>query len=70
MSEGQVVAYDTVSNIFSNSNLLLKIGLDIPQITTVTKKLKECGIDIKDNIYTVEVAADAIYNCIKGEKNA
>jgi len=71
MSEGKLIAFDTVSNIFSNSDKLLEVGLGIPQITLVLKKLKEQGIDIPcDGVYSVEEAADIIYKLIKGEKNA
>lgn len=71
MSEGRLVAFDTVSNIFSNSDKLLEIGLGIPQITLVFKKLKEQGVNIPCNgIYSVEQAADIIYKFIKGDKNA
>lgn len=71
MSEGEIVAFDTVENIFANSDMLLKIGLGIPQITMAYKMLKEQGIPLPDkSVYSVEKAADIIYNYIKGEKNA
>lgn len=71
MSEGKLVAFDSVANIFSNYEKLLKIGLGIPQITMLFKKLKEQGIDIpSEDVYSVEDAAEIIYNYIKGEKNA
>lgn len=71
MSEGKLIAFDTVSNIFSNSDKLLEIGLGIPQITLVLKKLKEQGFNIPyDGVYSVEEAADIIYKLIKGDKNA
>ena len=71
MSEGKLIAFDTVSNIFSNSDKLLEIGLGIPQITLVLKKLKEQGFNMPyDGVYSVEEAADIIYKLIKGDKNA
>ena len=70
MSEGKLVAFDTVAKIFSKPEMLLKIGLDVPQICTVLSTLKKDGIELSDDIYTVERAADEIYNYIKGEKNA
>ncbi len=70
MADGSLVAYDTVANIFSNSDLLVKYGLNVPQISQVINILNENGIKIPTDIYTVEAAADEIYNYIKGAKNA
>ncbi len=70
MANGTLAAYDTVANIFSNPDMLAGYGLDIPQISSVVNELKKCGIKLSDNIYTVEKAADEIYNYIKGAKNA
>jgi len=71
MSEGEIIAFDTVENVFANSDMLLKIGLGIPQITLAYKMLREQGIPLPDkSVYSVEQAADIIYNYIKGEKNA
>ena len=41
-----------------------------PQINKVVRKLKEKGIDLGENIYTVEKAKNAVLNYIKGERNA
>ena len=71
MSEGEVVAFDTVENIFANSDMLLNIGLGIPQVTQLYKTLKDSGISLPDeSVYSVEQAADIIYNHIKGDKDA
>ena len=70
MSKGKLVAFGSVSEIFSDHAMLSEIGLDIPQITSVVKRLREQGIDIPPDIYSVESAADIIYNYIKGERNA
>jgi len=71
MSEGEIVAFDTVENIFSNSEMLLKIGLGVPQVTVLYKTLKENGLALPDkSVYLVEQAADIIYDYIKGEKDA
>lgn len=64
MHNAKLVAYDTVSAIFSNTDMLRDAGLDIPQITSVMKKLKLQNIDINTNVFTVEKAADVLYNYI------
>ena len=69
LSKGSLKIFDTVENVFSHSEELKSIGLDIPQICEVIIGLKKSGIDI-DNYYNVELAADALYKLIKGAKNA
>lgn len=64
MHNAKLVAYDTVSAIFSNTDMLRDAGLDIPQITSVMKMLKLQNIDINTNVFTVEKAADVLYNYI------
>ena len=70
MSNGRLAAFGTVPEIFSNSDLLKDAGLDVPQVCTVANVLRKDGFDISGDIYTVEKAADEIYNYIKGAKNA
>ncbi len=60
MDDGNLVMFDTVSNVFSNVERLKEIGLDVPEITRVVYGLKKRGIDLGDNIYTVEDAREAI----------
>ena len=60
MDNGNLVMFDTVSKVFSNVEKLKEIGLDVPEITRVVYGLKKKGIDLGDNIYTVEDAKQAI----------
>ena len=70
MSAGKLVAFDTISNIFSQSDLLKKIGLDVPQICAVTEYLREKGYSLNRDICNVEDAAEFIIEILKGAKNA
>ncbi|MEG1614511.1 MAG: AAA family ATPase, partial [Oscillospiraceae bacterium] len=54
MNKSKVAMYGTVDEIYSKSDEIIKMGLDVPQITRVFMRLVECGVDIKKNIYTVE----------------
>lgn len=69
MNEGHVEMMGTVDEVFSKSKKLQEIGLDIPQITRLTNKLKDAGYDLPDNIYTVEEAAEAIKKLAGGVRN-
>ncbi len=54
MNKSRVAMYGTVEEIYSRSDEIIKMGLDVPQITRVFMRLAECGVDIKRNVYTVE----------------
>ena len=60
MHEGRVSMEGTAEQIFSKSEILSSIGLDIPQATKLVLKLKEKGINVDVGAYTVEQALDAL----------
>lgn len=66
LNDGEIMFFDTVANVFNNYEDLLDVGLDIPLITRIMLKLKEKGVDISNNIYTVEDAVSEILNIAKG----
>ena len=70
MADGKLIMHASVDDVFKNAELLEKNGLSVPQINKVVRKLKEKGIDLGENIYTVEKAKTAVLNYIKGAKNA
>ncbi|MBC8595969.1 energy-coupling factor transporter ATPase [Qingrenia yutianensis] len=70
MADGKLIMHASVDDVFKNAELLEKNGLSVPQINKVVRKLKEKGIDLGENIYTVEKAKNAVLNYIKGERNA
>ncbi len=62
---GKVYACGKREEIFSKEKELKKIGLDIPEITSLTHILSERGIPLSGEYYTVEEAADAIAALLK-----
>ena len=70
MSDGRLIAYDGVAEIFSQSHVLEKVGLDTPQICSVLNYLRDEGYNIPEKTFTVDKAADVIYDIIKGAQNA
>jgi len=56
MHKGQVVLDDMPKEVFKNADYLNEIGLDVPQITKLIRRLIEKGIDIDEEIITVEQA--------------
>ncbi|MBR2404273.1 MAG: energy-coupling factor transporter ATPase [Clostridia bacterium] len=65
VSDGELLAYDTVANVFKDSTALKNIGLNVPQVTRVVNHLKAKGIDLGDGICTVDAAVDAIVRYMK-----
>ena len=66
MNKGRVAMTGTLSEVFEKSEELYSMGLEIPQISRVIMKLRENGIDIKKDIYTVEDATHEITKILKG----
>lgn len=64
MNKGGIDMEGTVEEIFSRSERLCEIGLEVQQITRIAGKLNSLGYDVPKNIYTVEDAADAIKKLI------
>ncbi|MBQ7900330.1 MAG: energy-coupling factor transporter ATPase [Clostridia bacterium] len=67
MSDGRLVMFDTAAKVFSRPDELTKIGLNVPQVSVVVNRLKQCGIDLGDNIYSVEAAGKAILDYLQSK---
>ena len=73
MEQGRVYNYDLTENIFRDAENLSRMGLGIPDITKVFLKLKEMGVDIGTDVYTIQYAVKSLlkYKQAKeAEKNA
>ena len=68
MNAGKVFCYDTVENVFRQAKALQEIGLAVPQITRVCMQLREQGIPLSDDIYTVEAAYQQILQLYRQHK--
>lgn len=66
MSNGELQMFDTTENVFRQHKFLQSIGLNVPMVTQIMLNLKEKGIDIPDNIFTVDRAVDYLLNLNKG----
>lgn len=60
MNKGRLFCYDETDKVFEQTSELVSIGLDVPQITRLSHRLLERGIDIGNDIYTTERAAQRI----------
>jgi len=66
MNKGELALFDTTENVFRQHEYLKSIGLNVPMVTQIMLLLKEKGIDIPDNIFTVNQAVDYLLNYKNG----
>lgn len=66
MNKGEMVLFDETEEIFKQYDFLKSIGLNVPMVTQVMLSLKNKGVDIPDNIFTVDRAVEFIINIAKG----
>ncbi len=62
---GKVYAAGKREEIFSREEELSRIGLSIPEITSLVHLLKAGGLPLSEEYYTVEEAADAVAALLK-----
>lgn len=68
MNHGRVELFGTVDEVYADVARLEKIGLNVPQITKIFTGLKNSGIAVRSNIYTVEQGKNEILRLLS-EKN-
>ena len=70
MNEGKAVMFDTTEKIFSRAEELVGLGLAVPQITQIFMRLKEKGLNIDTDVYTMDYAVKKLlqYRQRKGER--
>ena len=69
MNEGKVFMKGYVGEIFNEVEKLEQIGLGVPKVTYLMRKLKKKGFDINDKIYTLEEAKKELIKFLsKGDK--
>ena len=66
MNDGGVEMQGTVAEVFTHAERLQEIGLNVPQITLLTDRLRNAGVKLPEHIYTVDYAAKAIAGLVKG----
>ena len=64
MNKGRVFCYDETDKVFERTDELVSIGLDVPQITRLSHLLRERGIDIGNDIYTTQRAAERLLSIL------
>ncbi|MBR2190066.1 MAG: energy-coupling factor transporter ATPase [Eubacterium sp.] len=65
MNDGKVAMDDTTKNIFARGDELEKMGLKVPQVTSVMHELKSAGLDVDTSVLSVEEAKDNLLKVLK-----
>ena len=60
MNDSRLMLSGPKDEIFRQSELLISVGLDVPEITHLMNELIRRGYDLPNNIYTVEGAVQAL----------
>ncbi|MDO5726036.1 MAG: energy-coupling factor transporter ATPase [Tissierellia bacterium] len=60
MNKGKIVLDDVPKNVFSKVDFIKSLGLDVPQVTELSKRLIESGKTIPEDILTVDEFVEAI----------
>lgn len=60
LNAGEIAMYDTTEKIFARAPELLELGLSVPEVTKIFLKLKEMGLDISTDVYTVPYAVKTL----------
>ena len=60
MDEGRIVMKGTPKEVFKNVEKLKSLGLDVPQVTELAYELRKMGIEISDDVLTVDECFDEI----------
>ncbi len=65
MDKAKAAFFEDVPGTFSHARELIKIGLDVPQVTRVFLRLREMGFSVSDAVYTVEQGKNEILRVLK-----
>ena len=60
MDQKKIAMYDAVDKVFARAGELLDLGLSVPQVTKIFLRLKQMGLDIPTDVYTVPYAVKTI----------
>lgn len=67
MNHGEITLNGSPADIFSSGgDRLREAGVDVPNVTAFMRKLNERGLEVPDDVLTVDDAAKAILQAVRG----
>ncbi len=68
MRHGEVAMLDTVERVFARADELEEMGLTVPAVTKILLLLRQSGVDIGTDVYTVDRAVERLLPLLGGER--
>ena len=68
MSNKKIAMYDTVEKVFAHAQQLLELGLSVPQVTQIFLTLRQMGLDIPVDVYTIPYAVKTIRKALAAKQ--
>ncbi len=68
MDQRKLAIYDDVDKVFAQAPRLLELGLSVPQVTKIFLRLKELGLDIDTDVYTMPYAIKTLQKALEQRK--
>lgn len=66
MEHGKIIMDDVPKRVFSQVEKIKQAGLDVPQVTELLFRLREMGIDMPEDIITVDECEKVLLEKLKG----
>ncbi len=70
MNKGEIYKFGTSDEVFSDAKGLKAIGLNVPIVTRIFLSLKNSGVNVDTNVYTVKKAVETLKKLKEGNSNA
>lgn len=65
MNKSELFCFDDTPEVFKKSDEITAMGLSVPQITKVFGKLRNAGMDIRSDVYTLDFAVKTLREYMK-----
>jgi energy-coupling factor transport system ATP-binding protein len=69
-NRGRIAISGTPKEVFSRGDELAQMGLSVPQVTSIAKRLSELGLPVDTSVYTIEQLKTALLRLKGGGKGA
>ncbi len=69
MEKGRIVLEGSPGTVFTQKKKLKKLSLDLPPVTEILTRLKDKGLPVRTDIFTVNEAAEEISSKLRGKIN-
>ena len=65
-NQGRLAMGGTPREVFSRGDELTEMGLSVPEVTRIAKRLKELGLPVDPSVYTIDQLKDILVSLKKG----